>query len=274
MKSNIIRRLPVILGGIPLVVYILKVGGIFLSLVFTFVILVCLYEFYNLKKNSTLRPNMAIGFFLSLVFCFFYYQIPTINIIFYLSLFFITTILYFFIEMFSGNSNPIYNISITFSGVVYIAGLFGSFIALRNFDTFNGSQFTLTMVISVWVCDSAAYFFGKQWGEKKLFERLSPNKTIMGFFGGIFGSFLTIFIMNKFNFINFNLNFFQILNFTMIIGIFGQMGDIAESMLKRDAGIKDSGKLLMGHGGFLDRCDSLIFTTPLTFIFVHLITKL
>tara|TARA_B100001121_G_scaffold158288_2_gene138357 strand:- start:3128 stop:3529 length:402 start_codon:yes stop_codon:yes gene_type:complete len=124
------------------------------------------------------------------------------------------------------------------------------------------------MLVSVWICDSFAYTFGKLFGKKKLIERLSPKKTILGFCAGIVGAFLTIYYLNYTSAIDYNLSLLSVAVFSLIIGVFGQWGDIAESMLKRDANLKDSGSILLGHGGFLDRCDSLIFTSPLVLLYV------
>tara|TARA_Y100001936_G_scaffold251792_1_gene309030 strand:+ start:192 stop:593 length:402 start_codon:yes stop_codon:yes gene_type:complete len=124
------------------------------------------------------------------------------------------------------------------------------------------------MLVSVWICDSFAYTFGKLFGKKKLIERLSPKKTILGFCAGIVGAFLTIYSLNYTSAIDYNLSLLSVAVFSLIIGVFGQWGDIAESMFKRDANLKDSGSILLGHGGFLDRCDSLIFTSPLVLLYV------
>ena len=101
-----------------------------------------------------------------------------------------------------------------------------------------------------------------------MIERISPKKTIVGFVGGVVGSFTSFYLMNLYGFIQYELNLPSILILTFIVGVCGQLGDFVESMFKRDAGVKDSGKLLLGHGGVLDRFDSLIFTSPLIFIFV------
>ncbi len=127
---------------------------------------------------------------------------------------------------------------------------------------------TMAMIFSVWICDTMAYIFGILWGKKKLIERISPKKTVVGFLGGIVGAFVSFYVMNNLNFIQFELNGLHLLTLTFIVGVCGQLGDFVESMFKRDAGVKDSGKLLLGHGGVLDRFDSLIFTSPLVFIFV------
>ena len=144
----------------------------------------------------------------------------------------------------------------------------GRMIALRNWDTLNGARFTMAMIFSVWICDSCAYIFGILWGKKKLIERISPKKTVVGFVGGIMGAFASFYVMNMYGFIRYDLSIENIFILTFIVGVCGQLGDFVESMFKRDAGVKDSGKLLLGHGGVLDRFDSLIITSPLVFIFV------
>ncbi len=170
--------------------------------------------------------------------------------------------------MLSGNQNPFNNISVTLAGILYPAVLLGSMIALRNWDEMNGANFTISMIVTVWICDSAAYIFGRLWGNKKLIERVSPNKTVVGFIGGIIGAFISFYIMNQMGFIYNSLAIFDIMILSFIVGVVGQLGDFVQSMFKRDAGFKGSGKLLLGHGGVLDRFDSLIFTSPSVLIFV------
>ena len=270
MKSTFLNRLPITLLGIPAVIYLLNVGGFYFTVFVTLVICLALIEFYNLNKQDEggNKPNSVIGVLLALLICYFYSQFPYLNDGIVLPIILFLIVIYLLWEMFSFNNNPIYNISITLSGVIYVAVLLGTLIALRNWDSMNGANFTFSMIISVWICDSAAYTFGMLWGKKKLIERISPKKTVVGFLGGIFGSFLSFYIMNELNFIHYNLSFSHIIILTIITGVFGQLGDFVESMFKRDAGVKDSGKLLLGHGGVLDRFDSLIFTSPLVLIVV------
>ena len=268
MKSTFLTRLPITLIGIPAVIYLLREGGIIFAGFISIVIFLSLIEFYDLKTISGSRPNKFIGVLMALAICFMYIEFPNPNAINLLSFFTIMIILSLFLEMFSGHENPLDNINITFGGVLYIAGLLGTMIALRNWDSFNGTRFTMAMIFSVWLCDSCAYTFGMLWGKKKLIERVSPKKTIVGFVAGILGSFLSFYFMDNIGFIKIELNLIHLLILTFIVGICGQLGDFVESMFKRDAGVKDSGKILLGHGGVLDRFDSLIFTSPLVFIFV------
>jgi len=266
MKS-VLRRLPVIVIGIPTVITIVNIGGLFFSILLSVVALLCLYEFYKLAEAKKILPNRLLGAIAVVFICYFYYNTSSLSLLTILFYSFSLIILIIFLETFRKTSDPLVNISATFLGIMYVGLLLGSMIALRQFDSFYGSKFTLTMLISVWVCDSFAYTFGKSWGKKKLIERLSPKKTIVGFLAGNVGAFLSIYILNYYNIIQYNLSISLILIMTIIVGVFGQWGDIAESMFKRDADLKDSGSLLLGHGGFLDRCDSLILTSPLMLIF-------
>ncbi|MDP6340071.1 MAG: phosphatidate cytidylyltransferase [Candidatus Marinimicrobia bacterium] len=267
-RSTLWTRLPIIVLGIPAIIYLLIEGGIIFAGFVAFVIFLSLLEFYGLKKASGLKPNGLIGIPMALSVCFLYIQYPNANPTNILSSILLLIILGLFMEMFSGRTNPIENISVTLGGVMYVAGLLGAMIALRNWDTLNGARFTMAMIFSVWICDSCAYIFGILWGKKKLIERISPKKTVVGFVGGIMGAFASFYVMNMYGFIRYDLSIENIFILTFIVGVCGQLGDFVESMFKRDAGVKDSGKLLLGHGGVLDRFDSLIITSPLVFIFV------
>jgi len=268
MKSTLSNRLPIILLGIPSVIYLLQVGGLLFSGFITIVVCLCVVEFYNLKSKEGVEPSYILGIPLTLIICYFYSQFPYVDGVFIVSSLLLLIITYLFYEMFSGHQKPFYNISITLSGLLYPTFLLGAMIALRNWDEMNGGNFTISMVVTVWICDSAAYTFGRLWGKQKLIERISPNKTVVGFIGGILGAFLSFYIMDQLGFIYQSLTIFDILILSFIVGVIGQLGDFVQSMFKRDAGVKDSGKLLLGHGGVLDRFDSLIFTSPAVLIFV------
>ena len=265
---NIIkRRLPVIIIGIPSVLFILNEGGLLFFMALTIVALICINEFYGIAKSKELEPNIILGNLSVVAISYLYFNIYQNSLVGFLSISFLVVIAIIFSESFKNSKKPLLNISVTFMGVFYIGVLFTSLIALRQYDSFNGTHFTLAMIVSVWICDSFAYIFGKLFGKKKLIERLSPKKTVMGFIAGICGAFISMYSLNHFDVIRYGLSLQSIFIFAFIIGFFGQWGDIAESMLKRDANIKDSGKILLGHGGFLDRCDSLIFTSPLVLLY-------
>ena len=266
--SMIKRRLPIIAIGIPLVLFILNKGGVLFFISLTLVSLLCLHEFYSIAKAKNSTPNQIAGYISLITISYLYYNIFNNSLLQFLLFCFLSVVLIIFFESFKNSKKPLINISVTFLGILYIGVLFSSMIALRQYDSFNGTSFTLTMIVSVWICDSFAYTFGKLFGKRKLVERLSPKKTILGFSAGIIGAFISIYTLDYYSIMNYNLSFYSIAIFSFIIGVFGQWGDIVESMFKRDAGIKDSGKILLGHGGFLDRCDSLILTSPLVLLYV------
>jgi phosphatidate cytidylyltransferase len=165
------------------------------------------------------------------------------------------------------------NIAYTLSGILFVSLLLGTAIEIRQFDSRVGTQLTLTLVLSVWACDSAAFIFGTKFGKKKIFPRVSPNKSWIGSISGLIASMIIFILFQNQGWLG---NYFSISDgiiLGIIAGGFGQIGDFTESLLKRDAGVKDSGTLLQGHGGVLDRFDSLIFATPLTYLYVHFLMQ-
>ena len=150
-------------------------------------------------------------------------------------------------------------------GCVYVLGSLFCLLVLREIDTLLGSYFTVLLFAGVSVNDSFSYIFGKWIGGKKIAPSMSPNKTYAGLIGGLISSIAFICLFDKFVF---DLTFFDKCVFVFILNIIGFLGDIFESSLKRRAQIKDSSRLLMGHGGMLDRLVSLILTTPVTLFYV------
>ena len=150
-------------------------------------------------------------------------------------------------------------------GFVYVLGSLFCLLVLREIDTLLESYFTILLFAGVSVNDSFSYIFGKWIGGKKIAPSMSPNKTYAGLIGGLISSIAFICLFDKFVF---GLTFVDQCVFVFILNIIGFLGDIFESSLKRRAQIKDSSRLLMGHGGMLDRLDSLILTTPVTLFYV------
>ena len=263
--------------GIPLIVFLVFMGEYFFLFFISVVNFFCLREFYLLPRSEKIYPQFIIGYiisFLILLLNFFQYD----NIIFFTFFdFFIICILFIIIfELFRGKKNPFLNISITLTGLLYVPTFLSSLFLIRNFDSQSQNFYNLGMVItfviflSTWLCDTGALFFGKFLGKNKLLYRVSPNKTIEGSIGGFFGTFLIYILFYFFSFdeiFNEYINHFDILFIFIIIGIGAQIGDLAESLFKRNFGLKDSSSMLAGHGGFLDRFDSILFSAPLVYIY-------
>lgn len=150
----------------------------------------------------------------------------------------------------------------------YVGMLGGSLIRLRN-DFPEGWKLVFFLLLVVWLGDSGAYYFGKSFGKHKLSPRISPKKTIEGLIGGITTSIVAAIVIHFTFFPTFPLVHAIICG--VILSFAGVVGDLAESMWKRSADVKDSGTLLPGHGGFLDRFDSILFTAPILYSYWTLI---
>jgi phosphatidate cytidylyltransferase len=153
---------------------------------------------------------------------------------------------------------------------LYVGMLAGSLIRLRNdFPEKIGPKLVFFLVLVVWLGDAGAYYIGKQFGRHPLSPRISPNKTIEGFIGGMAVAVLTAVVIQ--------LTFFQAFPLIhaiiagIVLSLAGVIGDLAESMWKRSAAVKDSGALFPGHGGFLDRFDSVFYTAPILYVYWVLI---
>jgi len=155
------------------------------------------------------------------------------------------------------------------AGILFVSVLLGTAIDIRQFDHLMNTQLTLALTLAVWICDTAAFIFGTLFGKKKIFPSVSPNKSWAGSISGLIAAQVVILTFHHQGWLGdyFSLN--DAIMFGLISGLFGQLGDFTESLLKRDAGVKDSGTLLAGHGGVLDRFDSLIFAMPLAYLYIH-----
>ena len=256
--------------GIPGILLFIWFGGIWFAFFILAVMVLALFEYYQIAKLKNTHPIVWIGLFASLFIAYFYYYQPKIDIIFVFAIIVAFIMFALFIELFRNKPNPIENFNITVGGILYIPLLIGSLIGIRNFDTINTTNFTFALFISVWICDSAAYIAGKKFGNKKIYPRVSPNKTVVGSVSGLIFAFIAYVVMDKIGFIKFDIDVMQITILAIISGVFGQAGDFIESLFKRDAKVKDSGALLLGHGGVLDRFDSLIIASPLVYIFLNI----
>lgn len=133
------------------------------------------------------------------------------------------------------------------------------------------SKLLLSIFFIIWASDTFAYLTGKNFGKHKLAEKISPKKTIEGVLGGLIGGLITAFVIFKYSGWKFTLNLQYFLLLTLIIVIFGTLGDLLESRFKRLANVKDSGNIIPGHGGILDRLDSFILAVPFVYIFLLII---
>jgi phosphatidate cytidylyltransferase len=173
------------------------------------------------------------------------------------------------LELFRKSSNPAQNIAFTIMSWVYIGIPFGLLPELLFSPMFSGySPILLAFVLLIiWVHDTGAYLVGLAFGKHQLAKSISPNKTIEGLAGGILLGSVTIFVFTIF----LDVSTWHLWVIGLVVIIFSNMGDLFESKWKRHLGIKDSGKSLPGHGGWLDRLDSFIFAIPATYLVLMLL---
>jgi phosphatidate cytidylyltransferase len=156
----------------------------------------------------------------------------------------------------------------TFFGLSYLAWAFHAAVRIRfEFGSTAGLQWTLLLLAVIWSGDTAAMLGGKALGRTRLSPQISPKKTNEGAAAGLLGGILVAFALQRFVFDSLPLA--HVLAAAALVGSFGQLGDLAESLLKRAAGTKDSSRLVPGHGGVLDRVDSLLFAFPVLYIYLY-----
>jgi phosphatidate cytidylyltransferase len=154
----------------------------------------------------------------------------------------------------------------TMAGILYIGWMLSYWVRLRSLE--GGGEFVFLAMFTTFASDTSAFFIGRTWGKHALAPAISSGKTWEGAIGGLSASIVASFIIS----IIFTLPFsyWQIALVGFIISVFAQLGDLVESLLKRNTGVKDAGKLIPGHGGILDRLDSLIFTGVIVYYFIEL----
>jgi phosphatidate cytidylyltransferase len=157
-------------------------------------------------------------------------------------------------------------IALTTLGILYI-GTFGSLVGLLRERPY-GIFWVFALLAMTWLNDTSAYFFGHKFGRHKLAPKISPGKTVEGFFGGYLGT-LAGFLLFWTVCPN-DLPLWKGLIVTVLVGVFGPVGDLSESLIKRSFHVKDSGNIIPGHGGMLDRIDALLFTAPIVYFFAAL----
>jgi len=266
-----VRTLVSIFFG-PLIILSAWQGGVvFLALVMSIVVLAML-EFYHMAAQKFTHPNkyIGVGTGIPLLLLFYYQQTEYVWLLFAISFFVLLTI-----ELFRNEIAPILNVSNTLGGIFYVALLLGFLVLIREFPVGKelgyqyGGYLIILIFLAVWVCDSAAYILGSRFGRHKLFPRVSPNKTIEGTIFGfglaVLTSYLCYLVLLK------ELGLVNVLMIGVICGSIGQLSDLIESLFKRDANIKDSSKIIPGHGGILDRFDSEILVAPAVYFYLRFV---
>jgi phosphatidate cytidylyltransferase len=178
------------------------------------------------------------------------------------------------IELYRKKERPFGNIAFAIFGVVYISLPFAflNYLAVYNplgIHLAYNPWLVMGFFILIWTNDTGAYLAGRAFGKNKLFERISPKKTWEGAIGGLLLTLVAAFLLNKYSSL---LNITHWMIIATIIVVFGNLGDLTESLFKRSVNIKDSGSILPGHGGLLDRFDAVLIAAPMVFTYLYFIS--
>ena len=246
---------------IPVVLGLAYLGGPYFAVLVAVVGLLAAWEFYGIVRQAGYRPFPLVG--LALVAALFLdAYAPELKIWRWaLAVAVIVPMVWQILQ-----ANPegfLAGWALTLAGAMYIGGLFGHLISVRNLP--QGLEWVLLMFAGTWACDSAAYMVGVNLGKHGFFTRISPHKTWEGAIGGFGGGIAATIVAAHLLRLPLSLWRGLALGVVLVLGV--TFGDLAESLLKRQVGVKDSGAVIPGHGGMLDRIDSMIFASVIVYYF-------
>jgi phosphatidate cytidylyltransferase len=258
---------------IPLLVLLSRLGGLaFLSLVALEVTL-GLIEFYRMMRNRGLRPYRRLGIAAALMLLWICYRPQTPHVPFLVTA---VLLLVLALELRRPEARQrVDDIAVTSFGVLYVGWLSAHLVLLRELPWragagyADGADFVLATFLITWSCDTAAYAVGRVMGRNRPWRRISPHKSLEGAIGGWLAAVAAAFLARAW-FADF-LTARDALVVGALVGVFAQVGDLVESLLKRDALHGDSSDLIPGHGGILDRFDSLYFAAPIVYYYLLMV---
>jgi phosphatidate cytidylyltransferase len=296
--SNTLVRTLVAVVAVPIIIWLIYQGGWLFTGFVELLVVLGLKEYYDMANAKGIRPNAAVGYVAVL-------PIPVLmhivtngggNTFLFPMLFLGAVILVMAAEMWRKESAPIVNTATTVFGLAYVGLGMSSLVGVRNIFHANvqwsepalataeagqtiaqlvdyeGFLLVVMMFVAVWVCDSVAYFVGRAFGKHKIAPAISPKKSWEGGIAGLVGAACAFAGLGAWLLPHISVVHTIILG--ALAGTVGQIGDFAESWLKRDAGVKDSSSIIPGHGGILDRFDSILFVAPVVFIYMGMLLLL
>lgn len=230
-----------------------------------------LWEFFNLAQKKGIFVYKYFGTLIGMLVPIILYFQSGVEGYFAAEPFFIViACLFTFVLLFirRENAQALSSISVTMFGLLYIAWFFSFFVKLKFLP--QGALLVAFLILVTKMGDVGAYFVGRSIGKHSLIPRISPNKTVEGTIGGLVFSVGSA-LVSKLYLPNFS--FAHLLTLGLLLGILAQVGDLAESLIKRDCNVKDAGNNIAGFGGMLDIVDSLLFTAPIFYFYVRVLIK-
>ena len=273
MKSNLLTRVVIAFIFGPIILYITLLGKLPFLILVEILIILGLWEFSYLAQLKNFRILKWILLLLGILMGISVYLWGEKALIFFLLGVVYLTALVFVIK--GRTQGTTADLSLSLFALFYVAGLFSFLILLREIplqlalDYKTGGLWIVYLLICIWSCDTFAYFIGAPLGKHKLSPSVSPKKTVEGFVGGILGAVAAAFFSYYVFFKSTGLN--HLLVVSIFVSLIGQIGDLTESLFKRDAKIKDISHIIPGHGGILDRFDSLLFVSPIVYYYLKFV---
>ncbi|HHW70178.1 MAG TPA: phosphatidate cytidylyltransferase [Clostridiales bacterium] len=264
LKDRIITAIFIVLY-IVLMIYF---GGWFYNLSVLFFAFIGMHEIYNALHRCGYHPVTPIGYIFVLIFYFFLRNGKAIGGILTIILATITSLsMPVFNQKISPLDSALTILSFVYPGIISLCLIF-----LKSNCGIYGNYFVIFTFLTTWASDTFAYFIGSKFGNIKLNPNISPKKTVEGSIGGLIGSTITGFIIGLLynNYFSLDLALIHYIIIGLLAGIFGQLGDLTASCIKRFCNVKDFGKILPGHGGIMDRFDSILFSLPIIFTYYFL----
>ncbi len=282
--GNLTQRVLTAVFGVPLLLFVFYRGGVLFLALILLIISMGQFEFFKLLENKGVSSDRAFGLLSSVILALASY----FGYLQFLAVFTFLMVIAFVLQFRRQDfSNVVVELGTTLIGIIYLGWFLSHAILLRNIDqntaikayaaTVQGIKdagffYVVFVVACTFLNDAGAYFVGKWKGKKKLIPRMSPGKTVEGTIGGIISATITGGAVNLI--FKSPLEYIWAFSFGLIIGVVAVFGDLIESLIKRSVGVKDSGGVLPGHGGVLDRFDSLILVFPVSYYFVMLYYRL
>ena len=266
-SKNLVQRIAVAVVAIPVVVGIVWLGGWILAATLAVLGVLGAREIYDFGRRQGIEPLERTGWLAAAAIPLLAYWAKAP--VFFLGAVWLMVMMAIAMVRRGPSGRPLTSVSVTLFGCLYASGMLAFLIAIRHGSAAATRPLpyvllTLFPLVITWICDTAAMAVGTAVGGPKLAPILSPRKTHAGAVGGTLGGVITALALGKFvlNRQGWSFSPGQLLLFGLAVSIVGQIGDVAESLFKREAGLKDSSTLIPGHGGVLDRLDSLYFVIP------------
>lgn len=285
MKTRIISAA----AAIILLAGVVYLGRVAIGVVIFALALIAVYEFYKALENGGFKPVYVLGYLscLPLLYISVRDLLPqslqtlvssrsmddlTSNgnglLFVALIIFILLTVLYCFV-LFSDGKYSITDAALTLFGMIYVAFLFSFVTLTRNME--KGGLYIWLIFIGAWATDTFAYFTGVTIGNTKILPKISPKKSLEGSIGGVIGCIIAMMLFGRVFYTEMGIPLVHFAVLGLICGIISQIGDWSASAIKRTVGIKDYGNIMPGHGGVLDRLDSILFVAPTVYFYIKLI---